>query len=95
MVVTEAAACGTPAIVSNVSGLRDSVVHQQTGLIGSAYPSAQEMADMMMALIEDSALRARLSDGARAWSLKFDWETSYQKFADILAALGFPYSKPS
>lgn len=95
MVVTEAAACGTPSIVSNVSGLRDSVVHQQTGLIGSSYPSEQEMADMMMALIENPQLRARLSAGAREWSLGFDWETSYQKFGEILAALGFPYSKYS
>lgn len=95
MVVTEAAACGTPAIVSNVSGLRDSVVHQQTGLIGSSYPSADEMATMMISLIEDSELRARLSAGARAWSERFDWETSYEKFRAILTTLGFSRSKPS
>lgn len=92
MVVTEAAACGTPAIVSNVSGLRDSVVHQQTGLIGPSYPTADEMATMMISLIEDSELRARLSEGARTWSQQFDWETSYQQFLKILTKLGFHHA---
>jgi len=41
MVVTEANACGTPAIISNVTGLRDSVRPGQTGLVLSPRPSPQ------------------------------------------------------
>ena len=32
LVVTEANACGTPAVVYNVPGLRDSVRNEETGL---------------------------------------------------------------
>jgi glycosyltransferase involved in cell wall biosynthesis len=84
MVVTEAAACGTPAIVSNVTGLRDSVVHNTSGLILSANPTPSEMATAMNTLIENQQLRQKLSTGAIEWSKNFDWETSYQTFKKIL-----------
>ncbi len=84
MVVTEAAACRTPAIVSNVSGLRDSVINRKTGLIGSPLPTPQELARMMLEIIEQPSLREELSRGALAWSKKFDWEKSYQRFKEVL-----------
>jgi glycosyltransferase involved in cell wall biosynthesis len=80
MVVTEAAACATPAIVSNVTGLQDSVVHNQTGLVLSSFPSEVQMADAMITLIEDSKLRRRLSQGAKFWSSRYDWTASYSEF---------------
>lgn len=86
MVVTEAAACGTPAIVSDVTGLRDAVRSGETGTILSPRPSAEELARAMRQVIENSPLRQSLSEGARAWSLRFDWETSYKSFKEILAA---------
>lgn len=89
MVVTEAAACGTPALVSNVSGLCDSVIHGQTGLIGSASPPPQELARMMLDIADQPALRKRLAHGALQWSQEFDWEKSYQNVVNILARLGF------
>ena len=33
MTITEAAACGTPAVAYNVPGLRDSVKHMETGIL--------------------------------------------------------------
>src|SRR3989338_4562749 len=57
LVVTEAAACGTPAIVSNVTGLRDSVINGKTGIILSKSPSEDELAKTLINLIENYSLR--------------------------------------
>lgn len=84
MVVTEAAACGTPAIVSNVTGLRDTTVHDKTGLVMSANPSPEELAAAIIRMIAEPGLRETLSAGARQWSLLFHGEASYQAFREIL-----------
>lgn len=84
MVVTEAAACGTPAIVSDVTGLRDSVVHNKTGIMLSKSPNPEEMEVAMLKIIEDTQLRQRLSQGALQWSKNFSWEKSYIEFKKAL-----------
>lgn len=84
MVVTEAAACGTPAIVSNVTGLMDSVVHRKTGLIISPHPTALELSDAMIQIIKNTKVRKQLSDGALAWSKRFNWNNSYPSFLALL-----------
>lgn len=84
MTVTECAACGTPSIVTNVTGLRDSVVAGKTGLIISANPSSQELAQAMTRLIIDVKLRNRLSLGALNMVSQFTWERSYHQFIKYL-----------
>jgi len=86
MVVIEAAASGTPSIVSNVSGLKDSVINRKTGLVGSPLPTPQELAHLMLEIIEQPSLREDLSRGALAWSKKFSWEKSYQRIKEIIDA---------
>lgn len=85
MVVTEAAACGTPSIVSNVTGLRDSVVKDKTGLILSEKPSQKELSDAMFKIIEDNNLRNRLSKQAVKWSKNFSWDKSYKEFKELIS----------
>lgn len=87
MVVTEAGACGTPSIVSNVSGLRDSVRPDETGLVLTADPTRREVADAMLRLIGDAALRQQLSRGALDWAGRFNWETSFEYFFEELQAV--------
>lgn len=84
MVVTEAASCGTPSIVTNVTGLVDSVTDKRTGIILSKHCSAHELADAMIRLIDDGALRNKLSSGAYTASKKFTWERSYRSFVSFL-----------
>ncbi len=84
MVVTEAAACGTPAIVSGVTGLVDSVKSGETGLILSKNPDASELSAAMQKIIKDKGLRIQLGVGAVAWSKQFTWEKSYETFKEIL-----------
>jgi glycosyltransferase involved in cell wall biosynthesis len=78
LVVTEAAACGTPAIVYDVPGLRDAVREGVTGL--TVRPTPADMAASMRRLIGDPALRQGLGAAALAWSKTFDYDHS----ADVL-----------
>jgi glycosyltransferase involved in cell wall biosynthesis len=76
LVVTEAGACGTPAVVYDVAGLRDSVRHQETGLIVA--PSPSDLAAAMRRLVADRPLQQRLAAKARAWSQTFSLDRSAQ-----------------
>jgi glycosyltransferase involved in cell wall biosynthesis len=72
LVVTECNACGTPAVVYDVAGLRDSVRHMQTGLVVS--PTPQSMAAGMVQLIRDPELYERLCVEGQRWSRTFTYE---------------------
>ena len=84
MTVTECAACGTPSIVTDVTGLRDSVVKDKTGILLSKKPDPQEIATAIIKLIEDDKLRKELSKNCKEWAKKFTWEKSYEGFMEIL-----------
>lgn len=80
MVVTEAAACGTPSIVSNVTGLKDSVDDKKTGFILSKKPEASELATSILKIVEDKKLRKTLFQNAIVHSKNFSWEKSFRVF---------------
>jgi len=80
LVVTEANAYSTPAVAYDVPGLRDSVVHEETGLLVSRSPRA--LADGMSRLWSDRELYRRLSAAARIWSETF----SFDDMADVFRA---------
>lgn len=87
MTVTECAACGTPAIVSGVTGLTDSVIHNKTGLVLDSNPSPTQIASAMTSLITRPKLRKRLSLEAIRYAKTFTWEKSTQQFEKIIKAL--------
>jgi glycosyltransferase involved in cell wall biosynthesis len=72
LVVSEANACGTPAIVYDVPGLRDSVRHESTGLVVPPRPGS--LADAMLRVTTDPVLYARLAAEARRWSSTFSFD---------------------
>lgn len=72
LVVAEANACGTPAVVYDVPGLRDSVKHEETGLVVSA--SSSELAAGMRRLWQDGDLYQRLARAAQSWSATFSFD---------------------
>ena len=81
MTLTEAAACGTPAVATRISGHLDSVVHDESGLLAT---SSREMVEQLSAIITDTELRARLSEGARKYAAEFTWETcAYRTLASL------------
>lgn len=85
MVVTEAAACGTPAIVTSVTGLSDSVIDGKTGTILPASPTADELARAMIDYIEHPDKRTSHAKNAHARSKQFTWEQSYETFLNHIA----------
>jgi glycosyltransferase involved in cell wall biosynthesis len=72
LVVTECNACGTPAVVYDVPGLRDSVRHLETGLVVPPHPRC--LADGIHQLLGDADLYGRLQRAANQWSRALTYE---------------------
>jgi glycosyltransferase involved in cell wall biosynthesis len=85
LVVTEANSFGTPAIVYDRPGLRDSTLHERTGLITD--PSPEALAAGIRRVLLDTALYHRLSTGAPAWAAQFTWDRSSELFESALQAV--------
>jgi len=70
MTVTEAAACGTPAVATRSAGHVDVVDDGRTGLLASD----AELAGALTTVLRDPAERARLGAGALARSEAYTWD---------------------
>jgi glycosyltransferase involved in cell wall biosynthesis len=81
MTLTEAAACGTPAVATRIAGHTDAVVDGETGLL--AEPS--ELGAALDRLLTDGTLRARLAAGALAHARQFTWEATALATFRVLA----------
>ncbi|MBI4137611.1 glycosyltransferase [Candidatus Roizmanbacteria bacterium] len=81
--VIEANAHGTPVIASDVPGLRDSVVDDQTGVLVKLR-DVDAFAQAMTRMIKNNQLRRTLSESAYAWSSNFTWERSAEKMLRII-----------
>jgi len=80
LVVTEAGACKTPSIVTDVTGLRDSVINQSTGVHIPYDATSGDLADAQIQLIQDKILRSRISEKSLIYALKHEWTSSYKSF---------------
>lgn len=85
LVVTEANAMGTPAIGYNVNGLRDSIKDGETGIL--CEPNPEAMAERAVELLQDGALRERLSRNALEWAGEFGWERSAEEFMKMITSV--------
>ena len=70
MTITEAAACGTPAVVTDINGHADAVSPGRSGLLVQGGPGLTEG---LHTVLSDTDLRARLSAGALAHAASFTW----------------------
>jgi glycosyltransferase involved in cell wall biosynthesis len=82
----EAAACGTPAVASDSPGLRESVRHEETGLLVPGDDPAA-LADALQRLARDPALVARLGRGGRAFAESLSWQRAASQTAEQLDTL--------
>jgi glycosyltransferase involved in cell wall biosynthesis len=80
LVVTEANSQGTPAVVYDIPGLRDSVKHGKTGIV-CARNSPAGLADASLALLRDRARYETLRKNAWDWSKELTPGNSYRDFA--------------
>jgi glycosyltransferase involved in cell wall biosynthesis len=86
MSVTEAAACATPAVVTDIAGHRDAVVDGVTGTLVDPRPGGftQRLGDAMAAVISDPG-RRRMSAAAAERATGFTWQSTATRLMEILA----------
>jgi len=69
----EAQACGTPVVVSDAPGLRESIIDKQTGFL-FPFGDARSLADKVSILLESKELRDKMGAAAAEWAAKFTWD---------------------
>lgn len=85
--VTEAGACGTPSVASNVPGLCESVRDGETGFL-VPHGDTQALQDKLLLLLRDPELRRRMGIAARAWAETFRWEATARQALAVVEAAG-------
>jgi glycosyltransferase involved in cell wall biosynthesis/O-antigen/teichoic acid export membrane protein len=71
LTVMEAAACGTPSVAIAEGGLRESIVHEQTGLLAER---PEQLGAAIARVVEDDELRRQLGERARVRAEEFSWD---------------------
>jgi len=79
----EAAACGLPVVANTAPGLRDSVAHNETGLLYKEN-DVLSLISSIEKLLVDAGLRKRFGRQGRLWAEKFSWDASAQKIENWL-----------
>jgi glycosyltransferase involved in cell wall biosynthesis len=80
LVVTEANSQGTPAVVYNVDGLRDSVKDGNTGIIAKEN-TPEGLAKALVSLLGDSPTRySQIREAAWEWSKTITFNQAYKDF---------------
>jgi glycosyltransferase involved in cell wall biosynthesis len=82
MTLTEAAACGTPAVATAIAGHRDAVLDGESGLL---VERVDEMAGALGRVLGDEVLRSRLSKGALVRARWFTWDATARRALEALA----------
>ena len=84
LVLIEAMAAGVPVVASDVPGIRDVVIHDQTGLLVPPRDPAA-LATAIRRIVDDAALRQRLIDGATNDVVtRFGWKTVLPAYERLL-----------
>ena len=73
MTLTEAAACGAPAVATRINGHTDSVLEGRSGLLAD---DSRQLAQQLDQVLSDDDLRRRLSDGALEWASSLTWDAT-------------------
>jgi glycosyltransferase involved in cell wall biosynthesis len=82
MTLTEAAACGTPAVATAIAGHADAVLNGESGLL---VQDEHELSVALGRVLGDDVLRSRLSRGALARSRWFTWDATARRALEALA----------
>jgi glycosyltransferase involved in cell wall biosynthesis len=88
LVVTEAACQGTPAIVFDVHGLRDSVIHKKTGLI-CKNNSITDLASGICKLAKNSVFYDKISYNSWMLNKGMTFDQSAKEFTRIIEKAGY------
>jgi glycosyltransferase involved in cell wall biosynthesis len=83
MTLTEAAACGTPAVATRIAGHEDAVQHGRTGLLAENEAAFVAALDVMCS---DVAQRERFGTAARERASELTWGATARGTLEVLAA---------
>jgi glycosyltransferase involved in cell wall biosynthesis len=83
MTITEAAACGTPAVATRIAGHLDAVVHGRTGFL---VDGRDDFVDALDRMLRDAELRRQMSTAAPEHAAGFTWAATARGTLEVLAA---------
>jgi glycosyltransferase involved in cell wall biosynthesis len=83
LIVTEANSQGTPAVVYDVDGLRDSVKDRETGLICEEN-TPESLSLKMKQMLGDEVSYARMRENAWQWSKEITFDMQYEDFLKVI-----------
>ena len=83
MTLTEAAACGTPAVATRIPGHEDAIIDDESGFLVSTLP---ELVDATGSILANPMLRRRLSQGALRRVEDMTWERTAYLTLEALAS---------
>ncbi len=83
MTLTEAAACGTPAVATRIAGHSDAVVDGETGLL---VDDPVSLGASLERILGDDALRERMAKAALEHAARFTWAATATGTLEVLAA---------
>jgi glycosyltransferase involved in cell wall biosynthesis len=89
MTLTEAAACGTPAVATAIAGHADAVLDGESGLL---VENLENLSGALGRVLGDEVLRIRLSKGALARARWFTWDATARRALEALAEEATPGS---
>ena len=85
MTVTEAGACGTPAVATRIAGHEDAVVDGETGLLADPH-DVDDLAAKIDLVLGDEVLRKTLAEGALDRAAELTWDATARRTFEVLAA---------
>lgn len=87
MTLTEAAACGTPAVATAIAGHSDAVLNGESGLLVDPIGTdlVQPFAKALSQVLSNDVLRERLSKGALSRASGLTWDATACRKLEVLA----------
>lgn len=83
--ILEAAACETPTVAYDVTGVRDAVMQGETGLLARA-GDISSFTTHLIDLLTNQDKRKLLGKQAAKWSANYSWAKSADKFVEVIRA---------
>ncbi len=84
MSLTEGAACGTPAVATDIAGHRGAVIDGVSGILVDDAAGAVGLAEAVVAVLSDSERWSRLSTGAIEHAASLSWDAVAQRQLELL-----------
>lgn len=86
--VMEAASCGIPVIATAVGG-NPEIVSEKNGILLNADPSPQEIAEAILAFLDNPEMTATRRKGSRTvWMERYNAKVNFSRFAERLKSIG-------